>query len=340
MTFSSLSSWLTGDLGLKDWRVPQIFRWIHARGAVSFDGMTDLSLELRSRLSDLAVIDAPAEKQRLTSDDGTLKVLLAMEDGLPVEAVLIPDQGRLTACLSTQAGCRMGCTFCMTGRAGFRRNLETGEIVSQLYHLGGLTGKRITNVVLMGMGEPFDNTGAVTDALDIFTDDHGACIGSRKITVSTIGIPGRIEEFTCLPGQYGLAVSLHSAVRETREALIPASRSYGLPDLRTDLIRYTRTKKRRVTLEYCLIRGINDSLEEAAALVEFAMDLPCKVNLITFNRIDGLDLEPPDPGTVKRFVEYLYPRCPAVTLRRSRGADIGAACGQLGAALLEGKETE
>ena len=187
MTFGALRDWLTGELGLKPWRTAQIFRWIHARGAPSFGSMTDLSLDLRTRLSELCVIDSPRETGRRVSADGTSRFLLELEDGLPVESVLIPEERRLTACLSTQVGCRMGCTFCMTGMAGFRRNLGAGEIVSQLYHLRSVQDRRITNVVMMGMGEPFDNIGAVTDALDIITDDHGICIGSRKSTWPPVG---------------------------------------------------------------------------------------------------------------------------------------------------------
>jgi 23S rRNA (adenine2503-C2)-methyltransferase len=335
MTFRELSGWLSGELGLKPYRAAQVFRWIHVRGAASFGEMTDLGRDLRQRLSDIAEIAVPVERGRQESADGTLKVLLGLEDGLTVESVLIPDRNRLTACLSTQVGCRMGCTFCMTGRTGFRRNLEPDEIVSQLYSLRAAVSRRITNVVLMGMGEPFDNAGAVSEALDILTDDHGECIGSRKITVSTIGLPGTIGEFASLPGQYGLAVSLHSAVQETRESLVPAARALPLPLLKSDLVSYAEAKGRRVTLEYCLIRGVNDSIEQAGELARFTRNLPCKLNLLTYNRIQGIDLEPPPEERVRRFVDYLYPRCPAVTLRRSRGADIAAACGQLGASLLE-----
>ncbi len=331
-----LYSWLVGELGLSPYRVPQLFRWIHMRGATSFDEMTDLGKDLRSRLSGLASITVPEELERLESADGTLKTLLALDDGLVAETVLIPEKRRLTVCLSTQVGCRMGCTFCKTGSVGFRRDLRADEVVSQLYHLQRIMGKRITNAVLMGMGEPFDNMDAVRTALDILTDDHGVCLGSRKITLSTIGLPGTIEEFAAMPGQYGLALSLHSAVQETRETLVPAASAFPLEDLKKALVFYASAKRRRVTLEYCLIRDVNDSLEEAGALAAFATGLPCKLNIIAFNRVSGLQWAPPPDDVITRFVEYLYPRCPAVTLRRSRGADIAAACGQLGSSLLSG----
>jgi len=333
MTYDDLEQWLSGELKMKPFRTAQVFKWIHLRGASSFSDMTDLGKAARTELAGRASITVLGEKALRKADDGTVKAVMVLEDGKLIESVLIPEKRRLTACLSTQVGCRMGCTFCMTGIKGFRRNLRTDEIVAQLYFLRSISPRRISNVVLMGMGEPFDNIEPVADALTIMTDARGICVGSRKITVSTIGLPGSLERFSKLPGQYGLALSLHSAVDRTRGKLIPASRSLPLLELRKALIDFAVIKKRRVTLEYCLIRGVNDSLAEAEALVRFAAGIPCKINLMVYNPVEGLSLEPPKEETVSAFTEYLYPRCPAVILRKSRGGGIGAACGQLGSSL-------
>ena len=184
----------------------------------------------------------------------------------------------------------------------------------------------------MGMGEPMDNFPALSDALSIISDDRGICIGARKITVSTVGIPGGISRLAQLDGQYGLAVSLHSAVESTRRKLVPVSKILSLQELKRDLMDYIRSKGRRITLEYCLIAEINDTIEEAEALAEFASDIECKINLLVYNPIEGVPYRRPNIESVNRFMHYLYPRCQAVTLRRSRGSDIAAACGQLGPA--------
>jgi 23S rRNA (adenine2503-C2)-methyltransferase len=332
LPMESLQEWLVGAMSMRSYRAGQLFRWIHLRRVASFEEMTDIAVSARRAFAETAALTAPTPSATLRAEDGTVKQTLGLEDGAVVESVLIPDPPRLTACLSTQAGCRMGCAFCATGRMGLARNLGADEIVAQLYSLAGLAGEdRITNVVLMGMGEPMDNFRPVSDALSIISDDRGICIGSRKITVSTVGLPGGIDRLAALPGQYGLAVSLHSAVEATRRRLVPASTALPLTTLRKDMQRYAEDKGRRVTLEVCLIAGVNDSLREADALAVFTRDLPCKINILLYNRVPGLGFERPDDEAVKRFMEYLYPRCPAVTLRRSRGAAIAAACGQLAA---------
>lgn len=332
LPMESLQEWLVGTMLMSPYRAAQLFRWIHLRRVTSFGEMTDIALASRDRFAESAALTVLEPAAALRAEDGTVKQTLRLGDGAVIEAVLIPDPPRLTACLSTQAGCRMGCAFCATGRMGLARNLGADEIVAQLYSLDRLAGgERISNIVLMGMGEPMDNFGPVSDALSILSDDHGICIGSRKITVSTVGLPGGIGRLVSLPGQYGLAVSLHSAVEATRRKLVPASRALPLADLRKDLMRYAADKGRRVTLEVCLIAGENDSIREADALAAFARDLPCKINLLLYNPVPGLGFERPDDDAVRRFMAYLYPRCPAVTLRRSRGSDIAAACGQLAA---------
>lgn len=330
LTYEQLRFWLSDSMNLKPFRANQIFSWIHQRGITEFQLMTNISRSIREQLETNAIITALRTDSSLSAEDGTIKLSYLLSDDNRIESVLIPEPPRLTACLSTQVGCRLGCTFCQTGKMGLKRNLTTDEIVSQLYQLRDSTETRISNVVFMGMGEPMDNFDNVRDALSIISDDRGICIGSRKITVSTVGLPGGIEKLTRLPGQYGLAVSLHSAVEKTRKMLVPASGALPLYMLKQDILEYNQEKGRRVTLEYCLIEGINDTIEEAQALVEFSKDLECKINLLLYNSIDGADLRRPSSDTVEKFMSYLYPRCQAVTLRRSRGADVAAACGQLG----------
>ncbi len=330
LPYADLEEWVTTEMGMKSFRAGQLFSWIHFRRYISFTEMSDISISARNQLADAAEITSLEICNSLTADDGTVKYSFCLDDGEIIESVLIPDPPRLTACLSTQVGCRCNCTFCQTGRGGFRRNLRSDEIIAQLYGLQNSTDERITNVVFMGMGEPMDNFPAVSDALSIISDDRGICIGARKLTVSTVGIPGGIRRLAQLDGQYGLAVSLHSAVEQTRQQLVPVSKSLPLQVLKRDLLDYVKRKGRRITLEYCLIADINDSISEADALVEFARDIECKINLLIYNPIEGVAYERPDTESVNRFMHYLYPRCQAVTLRRSRGSDIAAACGQLG----------
>ncbi|MEN8208495.1 MAG: 23S rRNA (adenine(2503)-C(2))-methyltransferase RlmN [Candidatus Fermentibacteria bacterium] len=332
LAFPELKKWVTADLGMKPYRAQQLFSWVHLKRVTSFDQMSDISLAARNRLEQVSEITALETCDTIAADDGTVKYSFTLDDGDVIESVLIPDPPRLTACLSTQAGCRCGCTFCQTGRGGFRRNLRPDEIVAQLYGLQSSSQGRISNVVFMGMGEPMDNFPALRDALSIISDDRGICIGARKITVSTVGIPGGIGKLTQLDGQYGLAVSLHSAVESTRRKLVPVSKTLPLRELKRDMKDYVNRKGRRITLEYCLIAGINDTLEEASALAEFAGDIECKINLLIYNPVEGAPYRRPDAESVDRFMQYLYPRCQAVILRRSRGSDIAAACGQLGPA--------
>jgi 23S rRNA (adenine2503-C2)-methyltransferase len=330
LDYTDLKDWVTVDLGMKTYRAKQLFSWIHLKRVASFHQMTDISLTARNELDRSGEITTLDTCNTATADDGTVKYSFLMKDGEVIESVLIPDPPRLTACISTQAGCRCGCKFCQTGIGGFRRNLQTDEIVAQLYGLQNRTDKRISNVVFMGMGEPMDNFPALSDALSIITDDRGICIGARKITVSTVGLPGGIGKLAQLDGQYGLAVSLHSAVESTRRKLVPVSKALPLSMIKRDLLDYNHRKGRRITLEYCLIAGINDTIPEADALVKFAADIECKINLLVYNPIEGIPYRRPDDESVNRFMHYLYPRCQAVTLRRSRGSDIAAACGQLG----------
>lgn len=333
MTFHELREWLVNDLEQKEYRAKQIFTWLHFRRVHTFFEMTDLSKGLREKLEANSFITTPQRMDAAPSPDGTVKYLLSLPGG-PAESVLIPDPPRMTACLSTQFGCRMGCLFCMTGRAGFHGNMTSGEILAQLYAIADSTEQRLTNVVLMGMGDPMDNWENVAKALEIISDDRGICIGQRKITVSTVGLPGGIEKLVSANRQYGLAVSLHSAIENVRESIIPSASALPLAQLKRDMLLYTEATGRRVTLEYCLIQGVNDSLKDASALAEYSAGLPCKINLLVYNPVPGLSWTRPAEKAVSLFTEYLYPRCQAVTLRRSRGGEVAGACGQLGASVM------
>ncbi|MBD3368857.1 23S rRNA (adenine(2503)-C(2))-methyltransferase RlmN [Candidatus Fermentibacteria bacterium] len=337
LTRERLSEWMVEDLGLRSFRADQLFSWMHGRRVRNFGEMTDLAKGLRAELESRSILVnslRPTESQY--SSDGTTKYVLGLPDGTVVESVLIPDPPRLTACLSSQVGCRMGCRFCQTGLTGFVRDLLADEIVSQLYSMQELSGRRITNVVLMGMGEPLDNIEATLSALSIINDDRGICIGCRKITVSTVGVVPGIYRLAESGSQYGLALSLHSAVESVRRSLVPASGRWPLPEVRQALSDYASVTGRRVTLEYCILKGVNDGVDQAQALAEFASGIPCKINLLAYNPVQGLDYRTPSDSGVARFAQYLYPRCPAVTVRRSRGTEVSAACGQLGTSLSGG----
>lgn len=331
MPFDEIEA-LMAELGQPAYRALQTAAWVHRRGARSFDSMTDLPAELRALLSGRADLSQPAVRDSRRSRDGTVKLLLEMGDGERIEAVAIPEgDHRLTACVSTQAGCPCGCVFCMTGRTGYRRNLDSAEIVCQISAAASAAGRPVTNVVFMGMGEPLLNLDEVARALSVITDRRCMGIGSRHVTVSTVGIPPAIDRLSGFPGQVGLALSLHSAVEQTRRRLVPYSRRWSLADVRESLVRYSRAVNRPVTLEYCLIGGVNDSRAEAEALSAFARGLRAKINLIGCNRVEGLPWRSPSPRAMRTFRDWVAERCPVVTLRASRGSDISAACGQLGA---------
>jgi 23S rRNA (adenine2503-C2)-methyltransferase len=322
------------SLGFPAYRGRQVFSWLHGKLAVSFDAMTDLPLQLRQDLSRISSITVPQVLEESPSGDGATKFLLGLADGLAIETVLIPGEDRVTACLSTQVGCPLGCLFCMTGRAGFRRNLAPDEIVAQFQCLQRKAPDRIGNVVFMGMGEPLLNFAAVEAAIGVFTSRGGAGIGTRHITISTVGIPQGIRRLEALPGQIGLAVSLHSAIQETRARIVPAAAKWRLPELREALEHYSKAVNRSVTLEFCLLAGVNDSPREADALRSFTRGLECKINLMSWNEIPGMPWKRPTEESLLAFGRRISHNGPAVTIRRSRGSDVCGACGQLGASLL------
>lgn len=322
---------LVSDLGLPRFRAQQIYEWVYVRGAQSWDEMTNLPIALRSRMADTAPLHAPSVLDEAVSVDGTHKYLVEYHDGVAVETVAIPsrDNTRLTVCFSTQAGCAMACSFCATGQEGFTRNLMPGEIVDQIHIVQHSFGKRVTNLVAMGQGEPFLNYDNTLAALRILNDPKGIGIGARRISVSTCGIIPGINRLATEPEQFTLAVSLHSALQKTRDDLMPRMSKMPLPELREAIKSYIAQTNRRVTFEYIMIDGVNDTDEHLRALLSYCSHLLCHVNLIPINRIEGSSLQPTRRQKIDGWIHELAGRGIEATLRDSRGGDIAGACGQL-----------
>jgi 23S rRNA (adenine2503-C2)-methyltransferase len=323
---------LLTEMGEKPFRGKQIYKWLYNTRQYDFAQMTDLTKQLRSQLDASCEIRLPKLAHRAVSRDGTEKFLYRLDDGSPIETVLIPEEDRTTVCLSSQSGCALGCKFCATGTMGLGRNLTVGEIVGQLMHLRDHCGEDVfTNVVFMGMGEPFNNYDNLVDALRIMSDPLALGIGAKKITVSTVGITPMILRFADSGLKAHLALSLHSAIQAKREQLIPVARKYPLEELMEAAKYYTTLRGQRIFIEYVLFRDLNDSQQDALALAKLIEGLPCKINLLAYNEVPGLPYRSPTPDKVDWFAKILYPRAPAVTVRKSRGSDIAAACGQLAA---------
>lgn len=309
-------------------RAKQLYEWLYWKNATSYDEMTNLSKALRQQLADAYPLYAPEVVDRQISHDGTRKYVLRFHDGAMVETVAIPADAtreRLTVCFSTQVGCPMECLFCATGKEGFTRNLSVGEMVDQIFAVEKDFGKRVSNVVAMGQGEPFLNYDNVLAALRIMNDGKGLGIGARRITVSTCGLISGIERFCDEPEQFTLAVSLHSAVQETRDTIMPKVKNQPLDKLHAALAKSTR----RTTFEYLLMSGINDGEEALNALVSYCRGLSCHVNILPMNAVEGSGCKASSTKTVNRWLSTLERNHIEATLRTSRGADIAGACGQL-----------
>ena len=327
------------SIGQKPFRATQLARWIHRYCCDDFDAMTNLAKEFRARLKDLAYIKAPSIIREHKSADGTRKWLFDVGNGNAVEAVFIPEDDRGTLCISTQAGCAMGCLFCSTGKQGFYRSLTTGEIVGQLWTAerelrreGGITDPNdrvISNVVLMGMGEPLQNLDNVIPALRIFLDDNGYGLSRRRVTVSTSGLVRQMDKLgEAVP--VALAVSLHAPDDALRDKLMPVNKKHPLEELLAACRRYLKVAPRDfITFEYLLLGGINDAPEQARALVKLVKTVPCKFNLIPFNPFPDSDLKQPEREKVLAFAKILNDAGIVTTVRKTRGDDIAAACGQL-----------
>jgi 23S rRNA (adenine2503-C2)-methyltransferase len=331
------------QLGEKRFRATQLFRWIHQRGAADFAQMSDLARSLRDKLAGTAVVRGLAVASEQASSDGTVKWLFDVGGGDAVETVFIPEDDRGTLCVSSQAGCAVGCRFCSTGHQGFSRNLTTAEIVAQLWHaefalrprLGLAPGERaITNVVMMGMGEPLQNYDALVPALRVMLDDHGYGLSRRRVTVSTSGVVPMIDRLRddC---PVALAVSLHAPDDVLRDELVPLNRKYPIAELLASARHYLeRAPRDFITLEYCMLDGVNDSPAQAEALLALVRGgagagVPCKINLIPFNPFPASGLKRSPPARIAAFAAVLQEGGIVTTVRKTRGDDIAAACGQL-----------
>ena len=317
--------------GEPSYRGRQLFQWIYARGCRQFEEMTDLPAALRAILVEEASIGALTCLDKQVSSDGTRKYLFGCADGRKIETVLIPDEGRLTACLSIQVGCALACAFCLTGMMGFVRHLHAGEIVDQVLALRGefSPGERIGNLVLMGMGEPLHNYDATVKALTILLHPLGLAYPTRRVTLSTVGLVPEITRLAASGLDVNLAVSLHAATDELRDRLVPINRRYPLKELMAALRAYPLPPRRRITFEYTLMEGVNDRPEDARELVRLVRGLRCKVNLLPLNEAPAIPFRRPSRHRVDAFQQTLKSAGIFATIRESRGWDISAACGML-----------
>jgi 23S rRNA (adenine2503-C2)-methyltransferase len=326
------------SIGEKKFRAQQVMKWMHQLGVTDFDQMTNLSKALRENLKNIAEVRLPEVVQEQQSEDGTRKWLIRVEGGSCIETVFIPVDGRGTLCVSSQIGCALDCSFCATGKQGFNRDLSTAEIVGQLWLAAKSFGsfdpkanRTVTNVVLMGMGEPLLNFDNVVDAVNLMMDDFAYGLSKRRVTLSTSGVVpelDRLSQFT----DVSLAVSLHAPNDELRNQLVPLNKKYPIAMLLESVRNYLRQlpdNHRRATIEYTLIDGVNDKPEHARELAELLRDVPCKINLIPFNPFSGVAYKKVSEQSLKRFQNILINAGYTTTVRSTRGDDIAAACGQL-----------
>lgn len=326
---------LIKELNQPSFRAQQLLEWLYLKHAKSYQEMTNIPLSLKEILAERHPLYQPTVLDSQTSHDGTFKGILAFHDNVIVETVAMPSSdGRLTVCCSSQAGCRMACVFCATGREGFIRNLSVGEIIDQVLVSQEIMNRRVSNVVMMGQGEPFLNYDNTIEAMRLFNNSQLLAIGARHITVSTCGIIPGIRKFSTEPEQFTLAVSLHSAIQQTRDKIMPKVARYPLPQLKESLQHYIQHTNRRVTLEYAMMRRINDSIDDLKALQTFCSGLLCHVNLIPLNKIDESPITPSLSRTVNTWYTELNKHGIETTIRNSRGSDIAGACGQLKNAFL------
>jgi len=334
LTREQLTAWVRGALGEPRFRGDQIFRWIHAKRARDVGGMTDLSKALRTRLEAAAHIGGLTLEDVKLAQDGTRKLLFTTASGDRLESVLIPMEDRITQCVSSQIGCKIGCKFCLTARMTLRRNLSAAEIVDQVLWAQEVLGadQRITNIVYMGMGEPLDNYDNVVASLRILMDELGANFSSRRITVSTSGVVPKIARLG-EDVQVNLAVSLNATYDAQRTNIIPINKAWDIEQLMAALRAFPLPPRRRITVEYVLLAGVNDSLDDARRLTRLLVGIHCKVNLIPFNPWPGAPYDRPSNDAVEAFGAVLRNADYTVTIRYSKGEDIGAACGQLDGAV-------
>ena len=321
------------QIGDKAFRGNQVYEWLWSKGSQSFNEMTNLSKDTRTQLEANFVINHIEVDSFQKSTDGTVKNAVKLHDGLIVESVLIPTKNRTTACVSSQVGCSLDCLFCATASLKKMRNLNPDEIYDQVLAIDKESrlyfDRPLSNIVFMGMGEPLMNYKNVIAAIDKITSNEGLGMSSKRITLSTSGVPKMIKKLADDEVKFHLAVSLHSAVQETREQIMPFAKSFNLNDLKESLEYWHEKTNRRVTYEYIVWKGINDKKEDVEALVRFCSNVPCKVNIIEYNPIDDGDFQQADTASIERYLIALEKARIPVTVRRSRGKDIDAACGQL-----------
>ena len=317
------------SIGQSKFRAKQIYNWIYLKSVNNIDDMTDLSKKFRDELKELAVVSDIKVAKKQVSSDGTVKFLLEFPDGERVETVLMRFDNRtnLTACVSSQVGCAMGCAFCATGKRGFIRNLTPNEIVEQVMAIQMETGLKVTNIVFMGQGEPLMNLDNVLEAMKIFNETLQ--IGVRRMTVSTCGVVPKINKLAELDMQSTLAISLHAPNSEIRQKVMPIEKKYNINLLKETLLNYTEKTGRRVTIEYILIGGLNDTPQCAKELAYYLDNLNCNINLIVYNPVEGDEFKRPKKEDIYKFKYLLETAGKKVTIRLERGLDIDAACGQL-----------
>jgi 23S rRNA (adenine2503-C2)-methyltransferase len=317
--------------GHKPFHARQIFRWIYKRGVTDIDAMTDLSRDLRADLARAFTLTTPALAQRETSADGTEKFLLRLADGRHIESVFIPDTPAMTFCISTQVGCAMACAFCLTGKMGLVRNLTAGEIAGQVRVLAGAVGLRDKkfNIVLMGMGEPLHNYDETMQALRILADEHGFEVSPRRMTLSTVGLLPALEKLAQEPVMPNLAISLHAPTDLQRGELVPLNKKYGVAEIIDACRKFPLNRRSRITFEYVLLAGVNDSPQDARKLAKLVAPVKSKVNIIPLNAAAGIPFERPSDAVIDRFAKIIADHGVDVSVRKSRGRDIRAACGQL-----------
>ena len=321
------------DIGQQAFRGVQVYEWLWSKGSHDFDDMTNISKDTRTLLKEHFVINHIEVDSLQKSDDGTIKNAVRLHDGLIVESVLIPTETRTTACVSSQVGCSLDCKFCATARLKRMRNLNPDEIYDQVVAIHRESelyfNRPLSNIVFMGMGEPLMNYKNVLIAIEKITSDEGLGMSPKRITLSTSGVPKMIKKMADDSVRFNLAVSLHSAIQETREQIMPFAKSFTLEDLKESLLYWYEKTKKRITYEYVVWNGINDSLEDITALVKFCKYVPCKVNIIEYNPIDDGAFQQANETALSNYIRLLEKARIPVTVRRSRGKDIDAACGQL-----------
>ena len=328
LTHSELCDYFV-NIGEKKFRANQLWKRMYDECVQGFEDVTEFSVKLREKLEGKAHINAVGLLQKQISSDGTRKYLFDIRDGYAIESVFMKYKYGNTACISSQAGCRMGCSFCASGMDGLQRNLTPGEMADQIVAMQRDTGERIGHVVIMGTGEPFDNYDNLLKAVEIMHDEKGLNIGLRNITVSTCGILNKIRSFTKDLPQVNLAISLHAPNQELRRRLMPAARSYDMSELLDVCRYYTKSTHRRISFEYAMIKDVNDSAEHAEQLGNLLKGMLCHVNLIPLNSVKEKNSQGTDKKFVRKFAAILESRGIEVTVRRELGSDISAACGQL-----------